>query len=360
MQAAKNFPFMVRNAPCVNFIAESSATRRGAFYQQMLESFLSRAVLRSGQIDADRLVSIGAIAHRRRQTEVVEIIGNLLIDLPFGRAYEQIARYFQGLCLYRRGQFVEAKRLFESLLPVVHGKLKARTMMALAGVVHDSKQEHSLPYYIEAGTLAARNLCDPYTVVQVGRMTAIHRSLDGDHQGAVDDLEQLFGISKSVSKTDPFLFLEYLNSLAYEKLETGSLEEAGRILGFVLASPLSNFYPECHETRAELIEKGRRASRSVVAVGGGPAVNLLCGDFSVKTHALDRAPDSRADVRSIADWKAGTAQERLEQGPLSEEEERSKRVEFLRLFSDTRFTRSQIDQILGLLRSFAGAKVDQK
>lgn len=301
--AAKESRIFIETAPYLNFAANVTTFQAG-FYQQILSDVLGRAILWNGQIDAERLVDIGAIAHRQRQTEIVEVISHLLIDLPFGKTYKHIGQYFNGLCLYRRGSFNDARKVFESLLPVVRGKLRARTIMALAGVMHDSKEDSSLPYYIEAGTIAAQNLCDPYTIVQVVRMTAIHKSLDGDHKGAVNDLERLFPISKAISATYPFLFLEYLNSLTCEYLEMARLKEATRILRFVLASPLSKFYPECHETYAELKDREQRASRSVAAVGKVEWDNVFrLNVVSSRRGISANQAGVKSNVKAIEDWK---------------------------------------------------------
>lgn len=348
--AAKDFP-LIDNAPEFRFAA-NAATHQAAFYQQILSTVLSRAILRNGQIDADRLVAIAATAHRQRQTDTVEIISQLLVNLPFGERYERYALYFNGLCLYRRGNHTDARVIFENLLPIVSGKLKARTMMALAAVVYESGYENSLPYYIQAAAIASEDWCDPYTVAQVARVAAIHRSLEGDHRGAVNDLEQMLPLALAVSVSSPFLLLEHLNSLAYEKLEIGNSGEANQILGFVLASPLSRYYPECHETRAELIDRGRRASRSVVAVTSElvEAENVVCGNFPAIKPVPHYAP-SREDtgVIDIRDWKLEMAKGQTKRQPAQERTNDELKREMLELMTQTKLSRDQVQRIIAII-----------
>jgi hypothetical protein len=261
--AAKDSRILViETLPHLGFAADV-ATRQAAFYQHIV---IGQAVLRRGQIDAERLISIGVMAHRQRRVEIINAVSSLLDILPIGGRYRLFARYFEGLGLYLNKNFTAAKVIFENLLPSVHGKLKARTLMALAAVAHDSKEESSLPYYLEAGSIAAQDLCDPYTVVQAGRMIAINKSINGDHQGAVNDLEKLTPIANTISKLSPFLLCEYLNSLAVEKGEIGHYSEGLEIARFLMASPYSAACPEYRETHDEIVTKAGHASRSIVAL----------------------------------------------------------------------------------------------
>lgn len=300
----------IGKAPFFCLAAVETATQRAAFYQEITPGVLSMAVINNGRIDADRLVCVGLRAYEYHQNDVVEFISKVLANLPFGKPYGLIARYFEGLYYFRNKNYAGAREIFEELLSSVRGRLKARTSLALAAVMYESNLETSLPYYLKAGALAAADWCDPCTVMQVGMAVGIHKSLHGDHQSAVDTLEELFPISKAISRSHPFPFLTYLNSLAVEYLEVGRLEEAGRILSIVLASPLSKFYPECHETRAELIERRRPATRSVVAVEREVIVNPKVVWLSElpPRQRQDRPPDNSIESgKKILKWKLDVA-----------------------------------------------------
>lgn len=97
-------------------------------------------------------------------------------------------------------------------------------------------------------------------------MVAVISSEDGNHLGALALLENLLPLAHSTRLLQPHVYYDYLNSLAVELCEVGRLEEAKNVSQIVVASPLAHAYPECRETHNEIALRGRRASRSTVAV----------------------------------------------------------------------------------------------
>ncbi|HXG67233.1 MAG TPA: hypothetical protein VNO70_19175, partial [Blastocatellia bacterium] len=134
---------------------------------------------------------------------------------------------------------------------------------------------------------------DAYTLISTQKMIAVCKGLDGDHHGALKILENLFPIANSVRWPQPQIYFDYLNSCAVELAEVGRLEEARRFSQIVLASPFSPAYPEWGETLAEITEKARRASRSVVAVHKKSRAEELASVFRAKRNRAIKESRSR-------------------------------------------------------------------
>jgi hypothetical protein len=81
---------------------------------------------------------------------------------------------------------------------------------------------------------------------------AIVRSVDGDHRGALHDLEGLHPLIRSLSSQYPTQYYDFLNSLAVELSAVGRNQEAIRIIDKLLASPEAARHPTWRETAEEI------------------------------------------------------------------------------------------------------------
>jgi len=107
---------------------------------------------------------------------------------------------------------------------------------------------------------------DPVNAYFATQMSAVVKSIDGDHRGALTDLEKMVPLVRAASDVQPFTYYDYLNSLAVELGEAGRLEQARRASGIALRSPFARAYPNWRETFESIESKQRGASRSTVAV----------------------------------------------------------------------------------------------
>jgi hypothetical protein len=124
----------------------------------------------------------------------------------------------------------------------------------------------AMSFYREAMRIIALNrVCDPATLYFTSRMSAVVKALEGDHRGALADLEKIFPLVRMASSQQPYAYYDYLNTLAVELCEAGRVEEARCASEIALASPFARAYPEWRETREEIELKGRCSSRSTVA-----------------------------------------------------------------------------------------------
>ena len=276
--------------------------------------------------------NLTALAHRAytiRRLDIVEQVGQVLMNLPLSQDSRNIGRYYHSFTLRREGRAAEARALLDRLAGEVRHRYTGRVIMSLAGLVFDSGDFSSaLPLYIEAGrAAAATERSDLFTMTQVQRQIAVLKSIDGDHMGAVAHLEKLCAIARLSGSQQPPLWFDYLNSLAVELCEVGRLEEAKNVSQIVLASPFASAYPEWRETRDEIELRGWRTPRSVVALSrmtadvtlgqapgsaspipappkGGNLVHLPVASRGESLAAIEASPTRQpARVLSLQEWK---------------------------------------------------------
>jgi hypothetical protein len=139
--------------------------------------------------------------------------------------------------------------------------------MAISVICYESGDLQSFSMLnLEASRVAASSdWRDPETFVNAQRNLAVLKSVDGDHRGALAHFERLFPLARALGRWRPYLYYDYLNSLAVELMETGRLEEARNASKFALASPFAGAFPQWRETSDDIELRGRRACRSVVA-----------------------------------------------------------------------------------------------
>lgn len=153
----------------------------------------------------------------------------------------------------------------------------------------------ALWFYREVGRLSIRDrVFDPVTLSIANRMTAVIRAKEGDHEGALADLERTFSLARMASSLQPYAYYDYLNALAVELGEVGRLEQAHRASDIAVSSPFASAYPEWRETFDEIALKQRRRSRSVVAVPE-------C------ISAIHKAPERAADAERSKQHTSKTA-----------------------------------------------------
>ena len=188
-----------------------------------------------------------------------------MLTLPLSDQLESVARYYEALCTWRRGDTDAARRSLERVIEESPQQYRARALQIIGLTYHECGDvDAAVPLYVAAGKAAAN--CDLLTAAYSQSMTAVVRSLHGDHQRALADLEKLFPVFREVCKYYPAPYYEFLNSLAVELGEVGRIAEAEAACAIALASPFAAVYPNWTETRDEIVAKRVCATPSVVAV----------------------------------------------------------------------------------------------
>lgn len=221
---------------------------------------------------ATRLVSAADDAYSIRRLDLVSSAGELLLHLPLSRQLESIGHYYIALSLNRGcfGDTARAGLLFERVAENATLRYRARALLALGTNLKVAGDEQAaVSLYREAIRIATRDdAFDPVTFGNANRAIAVIKGMNGDHRGAVVDLERLFPIARVAGSLRPQTYYDYLNNLSVELTEVGRVEQARRASEIALASPFAPAYREWQETFDEITLKQRRASRSTVAVSG--------------------------------------------------------------------------------------------
>jgi tetratricopeptide (TPR) repeat protein len=247
----------------------------GAFYQQIARKLI-KAVYNTEAVtsEANRLIALADHALNLKQTDNVEQISNILAHAPLPHGYHRIGHYYQVFCLKRRGKIDQARAGFQHLAesPDLPLNFRARAIQALGvSYAETGHFDEAARFFIQAArTASARQGGDLLTLYNAQALMAVHRSVNGDHQGALLHLESLRPLVRRLIADQPLMRYIYINSLAVELGEVGRLEEARRLSEIALRSPYASLYPEWQETYTDIQEKTRGASPFVVAGAAWP------------------------------------------------------------------------------------------
>jgi hypothetical protein len=292
-----------------------------SFYQQLGLQLISGISSQRRFVDlGEKLVGLAEQAYAFRQLDQLAELTRALQGLPLPRQYQTAARYFRGLELMRRGDLDGAKPVLESIAAEPPHRYSARAIQSLGAVFKiQGDLDTSLKLHIEAGRCAAgKQYNDLLTVLFVRKNIAVLKSMDGDHHGALVDLQHMEPAMKAVGLIHRPVYYDYLNSLAVELGEIGRLEEAARASRIVVSTPFVVAYPEWRETFDEIAIKKRRASHSAVVVREHAGTRTVedCAAQNrnlVRLHSAQRiknAPQmdkrtrgTRARVLNFQEWK---------------------------------------------------------
>ncbi len=273
---------------------------------------------------AARLASVADHAYQIRQFDVVGHVGRLLLNLPLSRQLESVGLYYEALSLNQgtRGDTASAGSIFHQVADSAPLHYRARAILALgANSLAAGDRQTAMAFYREAMRIVTRHrVFDPATLYTASRMTAVVKSMEDDHRGAVADLERILPLARMASSVQPYAYYDYLNTLAVELLELGRIEPARRASEIAVASPFARAYPEWRETFEDIEARGQRSSRSIVGVRqpisetdrDGGYLSLKKTDNLLRLPApeprasagrADYPQDSQARVLNFQQWK---------------------------------------------------------
>lgn len=274
--------------------AEVQVTLSHLSYQQLIYASLARSArtIEELQILGQRVAAIARNAWAAKNLNAVEHASQVMLALPTADQLERTARYYQALCMWRRGDRENAR---QSLSRIVEesSQLRSRALHTIGLTYHESGEiGAALPFYLEAEKRADKG--DLLTLLESQRIAAVVRSIHGDHKRALADLERLFPSVRAICKASPVLYYEFLNSLAVELAEVGRIPEAEAACAVALASPFAPAYPEWSETRDEIAAKRKTASPSVVAIRRAPETDRAPeADRATKAESQRKPEQSR-------------------------------------------------------------------
>ncbi|HLF83154.1 MAG TPA: tetratricopeptide repeat protein [Blastocatellia bacterium] len=270
MQRAADGHILTNLSSLKQFPEAEARPAHTSFFQHLCAQLISGVNAKRLYIDlGDKLVALAEQAYGVRQLDKLEDLSQALLALPLPGQYASAARYFRALELIRRGELDAAKSVLEGVASEPQHKYTARAIHSLGVTFHSRGDfESALKLYVEAGCRAGqKGSFDSLTALFTQRNIAVLKSGNGDHGGALSDLERMVPLTKAVGSIHPPVYYDYLNSLAVELGEMGRLEEAAYASRIVVSSPFAIAYPEWRQTFDEIASKQeQRATRPAVAV----------------------------------------------------------------------------------------------
>ena len=244
-----------------NLFIFSSLTRKyaGGFYQELLKGIGSYEQL------GKRLIHLAEQAHAFRQFDKVQEIGQLLSNIPV-KGYQSIGYYFLAVAANNKGNGDQekARQLYERAAETAPAHYQSKSLLSLAAVAaNTNNRDLEMYFYLETIEAGKMNVA----VLEALRGIAIYKAMEGYHDRAVKDLENILPIIKFAP---PHIYYAYLNSYATELGEVGRKSEARNISRIVLSSPFAHAYPEWQETGMELGVIGCKDPHSYVSLKALP------------------------------------------------------------------------------------------
>jgi tetratricopeptide (TPR) repeat protein len=219
---------------------------------------ISSALVASQQ--EQKLIRLADIAYGQRNIQALESLSIELCGLSSDSARDA-GMYYAAIAAKRNGQFDFARSILESLID--SPTFGARATQTLGALYYDSGNAHqAMPLFAEAARSS-----DLFAKFGALIQSSAIKSQAGQHEQALNDLENLWPIVRVASVTHPHLFYTYHNELAYELAQMGRLQEAAKHSSVACASPVASAYIEWQETREEIREEiSARESATVVFV----------------------------------------------------------------------------------------------
>ena len=236
----------------------STALLRAGGPPRLYPLIISAKFINSSQIYAQfvRFLRIAEIAYGQRNVKNLEEAGRLLIRLPLQQAADA-GMYFLAMAARRHGRRKEARAMLQQVAASDTPIFVARAIQALGTIEHEEdRPDEALRLYIKAASIADK--ADSASLINARLQFSSIKSLAGDHQPALDDLEKMWPLIKVAAREHAHLFYMYHNELAYELAQVGKLDTAQQVIKVAINSPLVDKYPEWQETAAEIQEQVSR------------------------------------------------------------------------------------------------------
>jgi tetratricopeptide (TPR) repeat protein len=242
--------------------------RNGLLQQIVLERLTGIANSQQAFIKiANHLIHAAEHAYSFRDADTIEEASAVLMRLPVENV-RQVGLYYHALALNREGQIDKAKALLEKVVNEAPFAYRVRAIQTLGTIQHKQNQfGEAQRLYLEALRVSSRKYeeCLLATLMAYLDISFV-KSVEGDHNAALADLENLSPLVKVVARQQPLYFYLYHADLAFELGEVGRIAEAQDAIAIALASPFAPAYPEWSETRDEIAAKQQTASPSVVFI----------------------------------------------------------------------------------------------
>ena len=212
------------------------------------KSLASRDALLHGLASLERPISA-----YRRWGELAEL-GKALTGSLLPESIKAIGHYYIGYSAnpLNQGDGLQAASNLAIAAEIAPPVYRARALLSLAAQsAYKGDRDSELVLYGEAIEKASN--CNEFsTAIIARRMLAIHLARKGDHHRAINALESLWPMVRTIQHIDPVIYFDWLNSIAVELSEVGRIDQACSAISIALNSPVAVAYPELHETAREI------------------------------------------------------------------------------------------------------------
>ncbi len=206
---------------------------------------------------ADKFTRLAESAYNRRDINMLGEVSRVLMNLPL-EAARQTGLFYHSLVIKRSGREDEALSLLERVADNGPPVYRARAIQSLGVFFYKKKKDarEAIRFHIEALKAArTRQGTDLLTALMAHMNVSMYRGLEGDHQSALDYLENLWPLVRLVIRQHPLFFYNFHNELAVEYNHLGRFAEAEAACKIALKCPYASAYPEWIETRQEIAAK---------------------------------------------------------------------------------------------------------
>jgi hypothetical protein len=201
------------------------------------------------------LIRLAEIAYGARDFVTLDELSQVMLAIP-RKSAQDAARYYAAVIAKRVGQLDHAIELLSTLN-------QPRAIQTLATVCENRGEwGEAIRLHVEA--MRVGQAIDTLAVINAQLQLSAFKSLDGDHQASLEDLQRLHPFVALATPQHPHLWPLFHNDLAFELLQLGRIEEARAASAVAVASPIAHAYPEWQETAAEITE--RQSSRAIITV----------------------------------------------------------------------------------------------
>ena len=252
MREITNSLFIIGDAPKGSYAALPEKAGGRAF-TGILHAIADRQ--ESFTVATRRLICLADLAYGQRDYDALRELSAALSAIPFQPA-QRAGQYYVALLHTRAGQLDRAAEL---LAP-----LHAPRALLTLGTVEEYRGNFTEAARLHVEAMRAGRGVDLFTVAGAQMQLATIRAVEGDHGGALYNLQSAGPLVRLAAASQPALYAIWHNSLAVELCELGYRDEARQAIAIALASPIADRYPEFEATGAEIAEK--QPARIAVAV----------------------------------------------------------------------------------------------
>ena len=128
-----------------------------SYFQRSICAALTRSLYKREEVEllGRQLAAVAHHAYFARQIDMVEQASELMLALPLSKELNAVAKYYQALCITRKGDFKSARQLLERVVGEATSPFRAKALLSIGATYYESGDiESAAPYYLNAARVA--------------------------------------------------------------------------------------------------------------------------------------------------------------------------------------------------------------